>query len=73
VISWAARGHLLHELAELGAAASPIVYAIEAVGASRPVEVADADKRLLHATLAWMDDMSLVALRRALAVEIATG
>jgi len=73
VISWAARAHLLQELKTLGAQASPLIDAIEAVGAARPVDIADADKRLLHATLAWMGDMSLAALRQALAADVATG
>jgi hypothetical protein len=62
-LSWASRDSLLHEIRNLGDNAKPIRTALEAVGASRPVELSGADQAALFSAIElWADSVTVEAL-----------
>jgi hypothetical protein len=62
-LSWASRDSLLHEIRNLGENAKPIRAAFEAVGASRPVELSDAEQTTLFSAIElWADSVTVEAL-----------
>ena len=62
-LSWASRDSLLHEIRNLGENAKPIRTAFEAVGASRPVELGQAEQTTLFGAIEiWADSVTVEAL-----------